>query len=182
VFEGWAKGFVFKNAWRVSNTMDRKEALQECAFCFAKCLKYTTGYGGEVDNPKWFMSLFQRSVVNHFNTLATRDKRAFSESGSPLSRSEEFPEITHGWSESDDPAGVAYEYGDGPLLAAISGASAELKQVLMVIASAPTELLALLLREDSDETAWSRRMCRLCRVPNVNTNVIGELKNLLRAN
>lgn len=147
--------------------MDADEALQECALCFVKCLNAYCGEGGKVDNPKWFMSLFQRSVSNSFDTFAKTDKK----------RRERVVYV-------DDPLADSNvsELGEGPLFVALSGASSELKHVICVIANAPAELLNLLLKEDQDERAWSQRVSMMCRLPNVNKNVIGELRNLLQQN
>jgi hypothetical protein len=152
------------NAWRVRHLYDNDEALQECALIFVKCRnKYAQAYGGRIDNPKWFMSMFKLWVRCDFDTFALRDRR--------VRDAQSNYEGTHRQQED-------IEQGEAFLFASLVSASEELKQVLVIITKAPSEFLALLLAE-SDDISWSRRLSRLSGIKNVNLNIVGELRALL---
>lgn len=158
VFEIYARKWVVRQGWRVAHTVgDRDDALQECALVFAKCHKR---YRYVVDNPAWFMSLYKVALLNHWNTLAVRDGRA---------RAMAVPDVI----ETTDPA-------QGPLLAALHGASDELQQVLCMIANAPAELMGILFGNPCD-TITNRRLRRWSGIGKVEQGacLVSELRNLL---
>jgi hypothetical protein len=146
--------------------MDYEDAVQECAAVFVRCKNL---YEGKVDNPKWFMSLLKISIVNEFNTMAKRCGR---------DRAAETDWVTAQVELLDG----AVDHNNGGLLAALSEASEELREVLMVVAKAPAELLELLLPGEGeptpDDASWSRRLCRICRVGTINEAIVTELREL----
>jgi hypothetical protein len=72
-FEKYSRSFVSKHYWRVKNIVDSPEdAVQECAVVFSKC---KAKYEYMVDNPRWFMRLYQVSLVNYLNKLSTTDTK-----------------------------------------------------------------------------------------------------------
>lgn len=160
-FEGWSRNFIRRNHWRVAAILEPEEAVQECALVFARC---ADRYAGKVDNPAWFMSLFQRAVGNHFNNLALSNERAARAAAAIA----ELPNPNH------------IEWNNGPLLTALGEASEELRQVLVLaLVKAPHELARLMLGGPrSDPAAWSRSLCRWARLP-VRNDLIRELKKLL---
>lgn len=169
VFENWAKKYVYQNGWRVKPMLDFEEATQECALVFAKCIKAysrktSDGKWGQVNNPKWFMALFQTSVHNHFSTLASKNMKIEPPDPSMLPES---------WTN-------AVELPQTDLSISLLSASDELKQVWRTICNAPNDYLALLL-EKAGEQAWNNRICRLCGIKPT-YNVLRELKTLLGQN
>lgn len=162
-FEAWSRKFVAANLWRVSALVEYEDAVQECAVVFSRCCKY---YIGTVDNPAWFMALYIRSVNNTFHMLASKNRRLL--------------EVRQVVGDLHQSHRVDIELSNGPVLAALSHASEELRQVLRVIAIAPQELLALMLGySPSHEKEWSRSLCRLARTDRVRSDLITELRNLL---
>jgi hypothetical protein len=161
-FEAWSRQFVAKNHWRVAALCEFDDAVQECAVVFARCAKL---YYGKVDNAAWFMALYKAAVVNYFNTLAKKNKKAAESSKTAPPRYAD---------------GEAVDWSSGPLLALLNQASVELREVLIVIAAAPSELLTLMLAgSKSDAAAWSRALCRLARTRRVRNDLLFELRNLL---
>jgi hypothetical protein len=168
-FEAWAKNYVNDNLWRVDKLFMFEDALQECALIFVRVARH---YEDRIDNPAWLMSLFRIAVVNDFHTLARRNQRI---------------------DEAEAAAAELYEEGvdhpAGPLMALLNKASAELREVLRVIAVGPSELISLMLdgtaepRESvepaANEAAMSRSLCRLARVKNVRSDLLSELRALL---
>ena len=163
VFEAWSRTWVARNGWRIAHSHTDEDALQECALIFVRCAQqYATAYGGPVDNPKWLMSLYKSAVANTFATMAVRDRQR--------------REI-HSSTSIDTLTEQALE-GESTLYVMLSGASEELKQVLIVMSKAPSEFLNLMLKEGKD-VVWSRRMLRLAGIANTNANIVGELRSLL---
>lgn len=156
VFENWSRQFVWKNHWRVKALMDQDDALQECALVFSKCLKDYP----DVDNPAWLMSLYQTCLKHHFHHLSTKNTHN--------------PALVY----TDAQIGhSAVAYNEGPLLAALTESSTELREVLSVISQAPTEFLEILLHSTNSEK-WSRRLYRLIGLQPKH-NLIEEMKTLL---
>ena len=164
--EAWARGFVKTNQWRVDRLLTYEEAVQECALIYVRCCRF---YEGKVDNPKWFMALFKRAVERGFHTFSLLNNRQIELCAEDaITR----PQI---------------DFSDGPLYAALSKASDELKDVLRVLATAPSELMYLMLdgvelrRSKERDAALSRSLCRLARVANIRSDLLIELRTLLEA-
>src|SRR5260370_28352996 len=69
----WASRYCANNLWRVSATLgDYNDAMAECAVQYLEC---RNRYGGLVDDPRWFMALYQRCVTSRFNDLSVKDSR-----------------------------------------------------------------------------------------------------------
>jgi hypothetical protein len=144
--------------------MSSEDALQQCGVVFARCLRLynrrsaQSGWG-RVDNAAWFMALFKRALANEFNTLSRnigRSHRAELEAAAEMRQR----------------PGTRVERNPGPLLA---GLSDELRQVLRVLAVAPSEFLQMLLREPDDES-WAQRLYQFCsRYPNSSPEFLGML-------
>lgn len=139
--------------------LDYDDAVQECAAAFA----YTIGYAQRngVDNAAWFMALFKTAVAQSFATLAIKNIRARSFYAEPVENLDKI------------------EYSEGILFTALNQASEELRTVLSIIASSPSEFLDLVLKQANDRK-WSRRVLRLCGIYDVKVDVIGELRTLLQ--
>lgn len=168
-FEGYARGHVKRNFWRVRELLGSEEdAMQECAITFVQCVKR---YGATVDNPAWMMALYKRALAMDWATMAVKDGRM---------RSIPIP---------DEAEGIDYNYGD--LASAISGGSAELQEVVRVIASAPAEFLGLMFSRaeaiHADDPAvaaeaaatLNRRIKRLLRISNPAADIVSELRDAL---
>ena len=166
VFENWSKGYVRKHFWKVSeHFLAEEDALAECALIFTKCLR---SYEYRVDNHNWFMSLYQRAVSNDFTTYADRStkQRSF---------------ICHTRDDEDEAAVEAQggvEDHSGYLLSLLSNASEELQLVLVIIATAPADVLDILLHI-TDDITMNRRWKRWCGIKNPSANLVEELKTLL---
>ena len=161
-FENWARAYVKKNFWRVRTSMGSEaDALQECGVVFARCINR---YAASVDNPAWMMSLFKMSVANEFHSIAVKDGQL---------------------RQSRDPERLAQHasmlptstVNHGPLLVRWAQASAELQQVIKVIADAPAELLEMMFA-NNDKLQTNRRLRRLCGIK-ANVDLLGEMHELL---
>lgn len=95
--------------------------MAECALLFVMC-KHR--YGALVDNPAWFMALFQRMVTSRFHDLSTVDSRHRE-----VCLKQQPINVT-----SDLSLVLEYRAKD---------ASKELKMVLYIIFNAPMEVLDL---------------------------------------
>ena len=166
--EGWSRNFVKANLWRVRRSVgDHEDCMQECRLIFYKCVDR---YQGKVDNPAWFMSLYMRAVHNAFADHATRNEHLAM------------------FVPADDTIPPPIEQPTGPLLVVLSKASGELKEVLRIAAAAPSELLLLMFgrlggrrRSQAEEAAISRSLCRLARTPNLRSDLLTELREILRS-
>jgi len=161
VFENWTRAYMRVHHWKVEDFFTLDEAVQECAVNFSWCLRKTTSRGGRIDNAKWFMRYYQRSVGTWLITQANKQTGR--------------REKTQAYFEPPPEETVEQA---GPLVAALKRASPQLQTVLKVILSTPSEFFLDLLLRPGPDHIWSRRLCRLCGVP-VNENIIDELRRLL---
>lgn len=160
---GYARKFAKANHWRVRLVCDEPEdTFQQCAVVFAYLSKI---YGDKIDDPALFQELYQRSLHNAFISLARTNQRR-ARVIMALEQLAPVPDI---------------EPPSAPLLTALTEASTELRQVLEVIYSAPTELLQLLLpdrppRAVHDQHTLSRTWCRIARTSEVRDDLLDELR------
>ena len=159
VFEGWTRNYVNKNFWRVANYFGTHEdAMQECALIFARC---ADRYAGRVDNLSWFMSLYQTSVQNEWNTFSVKDtnmrKLAMSSTEVRMSLYQ------------DD-----LEDSFGPAAAHAASAIDEIKLVLCLIANAPSEIIEFVFSTRSP-VLLNRRLRRLSGISS-QIDIVGVLK------
>ena len=170
-FENWARAWVAKNFWKVQHhCMTREDALQECALIFARCIET---YKDRVDNPAWMMSLFQMAVRNDWITFAQKDTQHRGLNWLPtqgdVSDLRELGKLPI--------QRIEITQSEGPLLAALSGASEELRTVLGIIFSSPAEVLDVLLSPRSPHKL-NLALCRLCGIK-TKVDVVSELRALL---
>jgi hypothetical protein len=154
---------VRRHYWRVAEHFATPEdALAECALIWCRCLRK---YEHSVDNPAWFMSLYTRAVSNDFTTYArvATQRRALI----CYARSED-DEVVQDQGATDDNLGY--------LLTLLGDASAELRQVLGMLANAPAEVLDSLL--DGSPADMNKRWCRRAGIKQA-ADLVGELKKLL---
>ena len=131
-FEGWARGFVKRNLWRVAHRLGGPEdALQECAIVFIRCKKL---YEGKVLEPKHFMALFKIAVQREFHTLSERDSSA---------REAEAAQADFDLHQRND-----LDFSGGMLAALLSEAPKEVAALMLAILSAPGELLEIVFKPD----------------------------------
>jgi len=159
-WEQWAKNYCSKNWWRVASFLgDEKDFMAECAVLWVEC---RARYGSKVDNPAWFMHLYQLMVMSRFNDLSVKDTRLRAWSvneGEPLP--EQPVEFEETW------------------LLKIKNASREARAVLDVLQNAPFELLQTIIpnkRLSAKKTL--ERVARFCGITD-STSVIQELHTLL---
>ena len=170
-FEGYSRRWVHANFWRVRGYFghDEEEAMQECALIFARCLsKYR---GSPVNNHAWFMALYKTALANAWVSYARKEARM-----RPYSLASRLDDVPL----SQLPA----EEGSGRLSATLAGASAELRHVLGVIATAPREMLEMMfpergrMNEAAHEALVERQLVGICRVKR-GSPVLQELRQLL---
>lgn len=168
VFEGYARSFLVKNAWRTKLIIgDTEDALQECAIVFLRCCKT---YEGQLRHPAQMMAIYKRALANEWNTLSRKDTAR---------REIPIPE----------PAELI-DYNQGFLLAALSEASASVQSLCKILGDAPAEFLALMFGSEGEpqetpeavahrDTLMNRRVKRLLGISDPSADVIGELRALL---
>lgn len=172
-FENWCKRFVQFNYWRVQNYVGTEEdALQECGVVFAKCLNR---YGKTVNNPAWFMSLFCKSVINQWNTMAMTDKKH-------REALEFIPAV-----DRDDP-----DWNYGPFLVKLSEAPPALSHVLWTIMQVPNDILDIVFPPNLDMRRPSarrreqvnNRLRELCELSgdyvDQHADILGQINDLMR--
>ncbi len=128
--EGYVVNFLKKNFWRIANTHEYEEALQEAHVVFLRCAsRYTM-----IEEPQHFMALFKTAWTNQFNDLSNRatDVRA--------------TQVQRGAEDEDADAGldvVGELENAGQLAVMIKQAPKEVLMVLNLFLNAPSELLEL---------------------------------------
>lgn len=141
-FQPWAKKFVEKNYWRVAHVLqDKEDAHAHCAMVFALCLDkyiYNPVKGKKrVDNPRWFMSLFQRAVINQFHKLAEKDTQYRDTIDTSVG-------FDNPLTNQDEARYVGIDRNAGPLSVAITELPFEYRLVLNRLLESPAELIAFL--------------------------------------
>lgn len=139
-YQKWTRNFVRSNYWRVENIFpDQEDAVQECAVIFSRC---ANAYGYKVNNPKWFMSLYMRSVQNNFCRFSENDAkyRGLVASNYDIEGSDA------GYSTDSDGGSLESinsipEDSNAPLYTAISEASDEVRTLLECLLKAPPSLV-----------------------------------------
>ena len=118
----WASVYVTRQGWRVTETLGGYEdAMAECALMWCKCRRC---YGATVDNPAWFMRMYQMTVISQFTDLSNKN--------------------THQIMAKDVAAVVMLDHHnlhEAELSLRLRGVSSELQQVLDVLFNAPKEIL-----------------------------------------
>jgi hypothetical protein len=177
VYENYARAFVRKHHWRVRNIIaTQDDYMQECAMVFAYCKdKYVTNPDpsakyGRVDTPQWFMSIYQRALLTHRTRAQERDihYRDVVDTTASTMRESSDGNAVDIRDNTADPAS-----NEGVMVAALKQASAEVLDVIAVLASAPEETIKMLL-DGVDKGAvfqWrhrriiNARLRKLCGLP-----------------
>lgn len=69
-FEGWARGYIHKNFWRVEHHFDTEvDALQECAALFHYC---KIRYEGRISEARHMMALYKTAVSRELHTWSNK--------------------------------------------------------------------------------------------------------------
>lgn len=160
--EGWTVNFCKKSMWRVEGSMEWADVMQEAYIVYLRCCsKYP-----DIDTPQHFMVLYQRAWVNQFTNFANADTKLRAlVSENVLSPAE---------------SGASFEsvgelMNDGHLALMIKQAPSEVRMVLNLFLSAPTEILDLALsdwkQDQRRKTGGSAKICRMLGLP-ADLNVI----------
>lgn len=153
---GWTVNHIQANLWRVSRVREREDLLQDAQEVFLRCAaRYP-----DMDTPQHFMSLYQRSWINHVNDLSNDQTKIKAEVGMQRGTSEE----EYDW----EPVGDLEN--DGYFAIKLRQAPNEVKQVLNLFLNAPQEILDLALgswkgRDRRCTTGGSKKICRLLGLP-----------------
>lgn len=131
--EGWVVNNMRSQFWRVARIMDHDDYMQEAHCVFLRCAaRYPV-----VDTPQHFMSLFQRTWLNRVHDLSRSNSAAALE-------------VKPGLDEDGEERMVAEPVGDteclGFVTVLIHQAPDEVRSVLALLLSAPSELLELALQ------------------------------------
>lgn len=70
--EGYTVNKLQANLWRFDSIMGYEDAYQEA---FIKFLELSSRYEDKVDNPRWFMALYKRSLYNLVTDFANQARR-----------------------------------------------------------------------------------------------------------
>jgi hypothetical protein len=158
-FEGWARGFVKRNLWRVDKLLgDEEDAIQECALVFVRC---KNKYEGRIDNPAWMMALFKSAVAHHWHVIASKNDPAKE-------------------MQAPDPD-FGTDRNHGQFMIALSEAQSEIRDLMNALLSAPSEILSIVFRDD-DPILLNRRVKRLFGISGTGMrDLMAELRDLLSA-
>lgn len=131
--EGYVVNFVRRNYWRVAEIMEKEDVMQEALFIFLK-LQRQYNY---IDNAAWFMGLFKVAFSNHFNDLSNTTTRQ-----KVLKEALNKPSAMSGTEEGVESILVhEHNTNEGYFVCIIEQAPKEVRAVLSLLATAPTELL-----------------------------------------
>lgn len=150
--EGYVVNFMIKNEWRVANTMDRSDIMQE-AYCVF--LRVSRKY--KVSKPAHFMALFKSTWANHFTDLSIDDTKSRI--------------IVTDVDEEAGTMTVGEVENDGYLATLIRQAPQEVLMVLNLMLRAPQELVTEVLSSWNGNTDarsksnGSRRVNELLGLP-----------------
>ena len=166
VFENYARAWVSKHFWKVSEQFgSREDALAECALIFTRCLRR---YEHTVNNPAWFMALYKRALANDWTTYAMKSTR--QRDLIVYARDPDDEAVR----DNVEPA----EDSQGFLLTLLGEASEELRQVLSILATAPAEALDILFCS-TDYNMLNRVWKRWAGINDSKVDVVAELRKLL---
>lgn len=126
--EGYVVNFLATNYWRVATSMTHADCVQEAYLVFHRCTRY------EVENAKHFMALFKRAWINQFTDLTNNDTKH---------RAAQLPQDME---EPDRPEPVGETDNAGYLRVLVQQAPHEVKLVLNLFLSAPSELLEMAMQ------------------------------------
>lgn len=129
-------------------------------------------YASKTDNPSWFMSLYKRALATRLIDLASVD-----------TRHKTFCLLSDAVSEDDaTPEAVGETENEGYLRRVVAEAPSEIRAVITLLFSAPTEIL------DMVSSAWSGRgktrssgskaLCRMLGIPERET-LLDDVKEYL---
>lgn len=138
--EGFVVNTIKRNFWRLKKSYQFEDLFQEAYLLF---LELEKRYSGKVDNPRWFMSLYSRSLINRITDFANETTKLQAETA----LSEAVPK-TNGKekiAKEDARDMIPGELrNEGELISLLDSAPGEIASVLNVLLGAPTEFLELL--------------------------------------
>lgn len=159
-FEAYARGFVARNFWRVRHLLlSEEDARQECAIVFLRCQR---AYRGDADNPRHMMALYKTALAREWHTLSTKDSQR--RSALEEARSYDLPD------QIDHCAGF--------LAAALASHGEEMRDLLSLLANAPSEVLGLIFLDD-DLAGINRRLKRFLGIKDRSRDLMSELRDAL---
>lgn len=91
-FQGRAINLAKKFYPKLSTDYEIDDLVQEAYIVFLRCSRK---YVGTVDNPKWFMSLYNRALINTFITFSTKTAQY-----SFIASTDTLPEVATEYDES----------------------------------------------------------------------------------
>jgi len=151
-YEGWARGFIRRNFWRVRDLFGSEEdALQECAIIFCRCARK---YQYTVNRPQWMMAIFKTAVNRSWHGFSVRDTNLD-------------PRM-----DIDLPAENSFE------CEVLNNCGEEMRDLVSGILNSPLELLMLITRGD-DYQMINRRLKRLFGIEDRERDLLGELRAIL---
>lgn len=134
IIEGWTMNYLAANYWRVEQSMERRDCLQEAWLVFAKIAERYP----DVEAPHFF-ALYRTAWTRRFDDLSTRDSRVRSH------------EIVRGrYADADREMTIGPEHigelsNAGELLVALRQAPREVRMVLELVLRAPQEVVEMAL-------------------------------------
>jgi DNA-directed RNA polymerase specialized sigma24 family protein len=147
--EGYLMNQITKDLWRVANTHDRQDLMQEGVLVFLRCAaKYSI-----IDTPQHFMALFKTAWAHHLNDLSVKATKARV----MVSETHLDPEDGSEWNRE----AIGETDNAGALTLMVQQAPREVLMVLNLFLNAPQELLDLATK------AWTKKGRR-----NANGNLI----------
>lgn len=129
-----------KNLWRFKTAMSFDDAYQEA---YVKFLELCEKYGETVDNPRWFMGLFKRTLANLVTDLANTASR--------LRRQVCFTELQVDDSEVPYQELLRGDDSDASLEILLEEAPEHVRQVLALLSNSDSAMLGVLAQ------SWERQ-------------------------
>lgn len=154
--QGWTVRYSHQHFWRVADTMQWEDVMQEAYLVFMRCSnRYPV-----TDTPQHFMALYKRAWINHMNDLSN---------GSSNQKTEISDQVM-----TDDGPSTIDQVGsldnDGYLRVLVNEAPEEVRMVLALLVNAPQELIDLAMSgwngpDRRKKANGSQRICQMLGIP-----------------
>lgn len=174
--EGWVVNYLKKNFWRVKNAMEYEDLMGEAYLLFLELGKRYT----DIDNPKWFMAMFQRCFMNRIADLSSTD--------SDLRKNPTLSDLTPE-EDSGDSSFMQFlvdsVHGDletdGMVEIMLDQAPDEIKQTIRLILNMPSEILSKVIdtwkERGKKKELGNQMICAMLGMDHTKVNLVSDVYN-----
>lgn len=168
--EQYVKNYLRKHYWKVERSLTYDDAMQEARIMFWQLTRRMDRRNIEIDGPKHMMALFKSSWSRRFTTLANEATVVRKEL--VLSDLEPDNQEEDSTSVADLLFPVHSDLEDGFFEKLVEQSPTEVRQVLLLLWTAPKEVLALVF---ASKRTSNRKLCMLLGYAPT-TDLLGSVK------